>query len=74
MPYDVGNPGPALGQAHNWIQTSQRDPPPCTLDNLISNGNTIYTQTTKNPTQMHFQPRPHIITKMTDKNRDTKKQ
>jgi hypothetical protein len=27
VPYDVGNPGPALGQAHNWIETSQRDPP-----------------------------------------------
>jgi hypothetical protein len=25
VPYDVGNPGPALGQAHNWIETSQRD-------------------------------------------------
>ena len=27
VPYDVGNPGPALGQSHNWIETSQRDPP-----------------------------------------------
>ena len=68
MTYDVGNPGPGLGQAKNVAGLNQlMGYQPSPLDNWISSGNTDINNKEKNPAQIDFQSkRPHSITKMND--------
>ena len=69
MPYDVGNPGPGLGQAHICCRIKPVNEIPTLLpcDNWISHDNININKQEKQPTKIWFHSkRQHTITKMND--------
>jgi hypothetical protein len=67
MTYDVGNPGPGVGQAQHLAALSRlirSQPSPLKTCNWISMGLPIYTNDTFSAQILFHSKRPHIIAKI----------